>query len=280
MTRPNWRNEEEYAFTDTLTRDGWAWQFLSRSDDYIKYWNSKVESYLANEEKMALHEKLTKNIFPVRPPARLDAHPQYFPISSECSEKEKESLDADRKVTYELCYIPCPGAGQKWGFYFDELYNPYIIEPLSHTDEIYIEYFTDPVRTTHGKLPIFFDSLPWPTTDGDPREGFETFKITIDYRKSIPQQFKKLNEYCERRKLAFERASSNNTEEGEINFKPRSWKKYLRVLDGKADGKKYGEIEVFVHDVNARDAYRQAQDLIKRYRKILLPTPHNIATTS
>ena len=276
MSRPNWRNEEEYAFTETLTRDGWAWQFLSRNDDYIKDWNDLLETFLEDEENKALYERLTQNVFPVHPPSSLEAHPQYLPTMAECTEKEKKVLGTEYKVTYDLCYISCTGAGEKWGFYFNELYNPHKIEPLRHIDDIYIDYVTDPVRKSKQKLPIFFDSLPRPSTDVDPREAFETLKITIDYRKRIPQQFKEYLEYCERRQLSFERSIGKNAKESEINYKPKSWKIYLRILDGIADGKSSKEIEQFVHDVDVTERRKQAKYLVRRYRDILLPTPHKI----
>jgi hypothetical protein len=32
--KPNWRNEEDYAFTENLTAAGWAWEFLRRNPEY------------------------------------------------------------------------------------------------------------------------------------------------------------------------------------------------------------------------------------------------------
>ena len=36
MSRPNWRIDEDYSFTETLTLEGWAWEFLRRNPGYRK----------------------------------------------------------------------------------------------------------------------------------------------------------------------------------------------------------------------------------------------------
>jgi transcriptional regulator len=33
--RPNWRDASSYDYTRDLTREGWAWEFLRRNQDYV-----------------------------------------------------------------------------------------------------------------------------------------------------------------------------------------------------------------------------------------------------
>lgn len=42
---PDWKNEEDYAYTDTNTIERWAWEFLRRNPDYRKEWEQELEKF-------------------------------------------------------------------------------------------------------------------------------------------------------------------------------------------------------------------------------------------
>ena len=44
----NWRNSEDYEYSQHLTSDLWAWQFLRRNPEYQEDWKQAVKKY---EEK-------------------------------------------------------------------------------------------------------------------------------------------------------------------------------------------------------------------------------------
>jgi hypothetical protein len=43
---PDWRNPEDYGFTDSLTLDQWAWQFLRRNPKYVEDWREILLTFL------------------------------------------------------------------------------------------------------------------------------------------------------------------------------------------------------------------------------------------
>jgi len=51
MAKPDWRKEEDYAYTEDLTGEGWAWEFLRRSPTYRKAYQEfqKAQSRLIEE---------------------------------------------------------------------------------------------------------------------------------------------------------------------------------------------------------------------------------------
>ena len=40
MKNPDWRKDEDYAYTKKLGNAGWAWEFLRRNDEYKKSWEA------------------------------------------------------------------------------------------------------------------------------------------------------------------------------------------------------------------------------------------------
>lgn len=47
---PDWRKDEDYAFTENLSAEGWAWEFLRRNHKYKLDYES-VKTLVANEQK-------------------------------------------------------------------------------------------------------------------------------------------------------------------------------------------------------------------------------------
>jgi len=47
---PDWRKDGDYAFTENLSPEGWAWEFLRRNPEYNSNYES-VKTLVANEEK-------------------------------------------------------------------------------------------------------------------------------------------------------------------------------------------------------------------------------------
>lgn len=42
----DWRQTEDYAYTEGLTRRDWAWEFLRRNDTYREAWHEARKSVL------------------------------------------------------------------------------------------------------------------------------------------------------------------------------------------------------------------------------------------
>jgi len=54
----DWKRTEDYAFTETLGDQGWAWQFLRRNKDYQKDWTAELKIYMARVEQEGWSDKL------------------------------------------------------------------------------------------------------------------------------------------------------------------------------------------------------------------------------
>ncbi len=39
--RPDWRDASSYAYTQALSSEGWAWEFLRRNPDYRAAWSQR-----------------------------------------------------------------------------------------------------------------------------------------------------------------------------------------------------------------------------------------------
>ncbi|HEV2549416.1 MAG TPA: DUF6499 domain-containing protein [Stellaceae bacterium] len=41
--RPDWRDASSYAYTQELSPEGWAWEFLRRNSDYRAAWSRHLQ---------------------------------------------------------------------------------------------------------------------------------------------------------------------------------------------------------------------------------------------
>tara|TARA_B100000315_G_scaffold247817_1_gene277047 strand:- start:722 stop:1528 length:807 start_codon:yes stop_codon:yes gene_type:complete len=57
MTKTDWRKKEDYAYTDDLDKQGWAWEFLRRNPEYRK----DYESLQSGEFKEVTYEPKKKS---------------------------------------------------------------------------------------------------------------------------------------------------------------------------------------------------------------------------
>lgn len=51
MGWPNWTSEKDYDFTENLSREGWAWEFLRRNEEYRASWERYLEQASECEKK-------------------------------------------------------------------------------------------------------------------------------------------------------------------------------------------------------------------------------------
>ncbi|WJW75169.1 DUF6499 domain-containing protein [Thiohalobacter sp. IOR34] len=99
---PDWRDADDYRFTDGLTRDQWGWEFLRRNPDYQREWARFDALWRALEADYG------------RAPNR-DFHawkrdPRAYVVVAEDEAGDGCRIDQDRVL------IEC-ALGARWGFY-------------------------------------------------------------------------------------------------------------------------------------------------------------------
>ena len=52
--QPDWRNRSHYDYTASLSRQGWAWEFLRRNPDYRQDFDRMMREHPNNERDAAL----------------------------------------------------------------------------------------------------------------------------------------------------------------------------------------------------------------------------------
>ena len=62
----NWRNTGDYEFTNSLSDEGWAWEFLRRNENYIKDWKKWLRWHVL--AKKASKDDINKSKFRVNKP--------------------------------------------------------------------------------------------------------------------------------------------------------------------------------------------------------------------
>jgi hypothetical protein len=101
----NWQEPEEYRFTEILSREQWAWEFLRRNPDYRLEWRKFSDTWQALE---ADYGKAPNRDFQRW---KLDSRAYVLEGADEgCTDSESCKVDGN-KILIE-CHL-----GARWGFY-------------------------------------------------------------------------------------------------------------------------------------------------------------------
>jgi hypothetical protein len=101
----NWQSPDDYQFTNTLSREQWAWEFLRRNPDYRREWKTFWETWQALE---ADYGKAPNRDF-----QRWKLDPRAYVLEGE----DEDCVGSDScKVDGNKILIECH-LGARWGFY-------------------------------------------------------------------------------------------------------------------------------------------------------------------
>ena len=98
---PDWRNQQDYAFTRSLTADQWAWEFLRRNPSYREAWDGFIFTWRALEARYG------------RPGAR---DVQAWKRDPRASVPAEQCRGSDCRMEGDRVLIEC-ALGAQWGFY-------------------------------------------------------------------------------------------------------------------------------------------------------------------
>ncbi len=157
----SWQDPDDYTFTEELSREHWAWEFLRRNPEYCRDWNDFRATWQVLEADYGSP--------PNRDFQRWKQDPRAYVTDEACREIDREEVGVGCAGGQGKILIEC-WIGAKWGFYKFPL-SPDRSMPKVPDELLWREVDTDPVKVTdkdqeylagiNGKIALGFDlSLP------------------------------------------------------------------------------------------------------------------------
>lgn len=194
----DWKHSTDYTFTETLSPEEWAWQFLRRNPDYQTDWQWFHATWSVLEDEYG------------RPPAR-DFHrwqkdPRAFRKAVTSDQEDGESLLIE-------CWM-----GQKWGFYKFPI-DPAVERPQLGTELLWRDIAVSPKVIEAGDA----DWL-----------GANMAKVAYGFELSQPlaPQFEQAQRFL--RLLQRQRCKQGSLSMETLQTRQHEWRRYLRYLDAEA----------------------------------------------
>lgn len=276
-TKLDWRNAQDYEFTNQLTRDGWAWEFLRRNPEYVKEWDNALVKYQID------HGKYRDDLLPKITALLENGEGSVNLIPGYSKEVNADNL-LDKERRFLLYYanqllkkevpsdISYKGARSKWGFCLDHLINPETDNPKTDPDIPLFKSF----RYIYSRNNI--NRLP------DLKE--EEVVIVFDLSKRISPQL----DYF---KALLKEEQDDLKDSGKIKIRSGTnpldtWTNHLRILDAKKENAANKEIAKIIFpkhentvgfdyagNTKVKDSYNAAlKNVNGDYRKLFLTNPN------
>lgn len=226
MDTPDWKNESDYDYTNHLTLEGWAWEFLRRKKDYIKAY----KAYRSGAKSLKDKHGDTWNKVIV----------DYTPYKN-----ENESLDQWGVRCLAKCLSPKTLTlrekyGLAWGL--RKIHNPkhqYCPNKIQ-----FIKDNAPRLIETHDEYERFIQIEGY--EDEESSDYFETISknqslFLFDLTQPIPDQIKKATEILNNKQSALKEDTGVDIEKRK---RPEKWTAYLRVLDAYNENPNASKIEL------------------------------------
>ena len=242
---PDWQNPDAYRFTESLSREQWAWEFLRRNPEYQKEWQCFWAIWQALEAEYGAP--------PHRDFQRWKLDPRAYVIGTdagECFASDSCKVDGD-KVLIE-CWL-----GAKWGFYKFPL-DPATDRPVIGEQLAWREVSQGVIRVDAGSS----DYL-----------GREAGKLALGFDLALP-----LRDQLERAKTYLIASQRRLQQEGEVQPKCITGMRVyltlcLRLLDAHASGADEQDIAQRLGVENLAQFSAEAQALCAGGYRHLLSLP-------
>lgn len=195
---PTW--PEDYAYTKSLGREGWAWEFVRRNPEYRKDWEEALDRFQQADDN--------------------ENRVQLWYLSYQYGQRgagDKTLYNPDDRW-FGLIFIDCM---EKWGFY-----------PLRNPDlsDVWLLFFGINKRPfSAGSLHLFHDLFPTLRDAPHLKDDTSMMLGAIDLTQEVAPQVKKL-------KAAALRAQKHFQEQGRFRVnrpkrQVKKWPFYLYLLD-------------------------------------------------
>ncbi len=248
MHLPDWREPQDYAYTDALTAEQWAWEFLRRNAAYQADWRWFWATWQSLEARYGKPPERDFQRWKKDP----DAYKQVDDDSGECR------VDQD-KVLIE-CWM-----GAKWGFYKFPLdpatQQPRIGEDLS---------WREPDESAQ-----WVEDADSPYLDGQARHVALGFDLDLPLRR----QLELAKRFLQVRRARLRRQGRLTLRV--VSTQRHRWCFMLRLLDGLQAGEDLAvvyrvlrqQVEGLDADTSASEWRREAEDLVNGGYRDLLRIP-------
>ncbi len=224
----DWRDGEDYAFSADFTGGQWAWQFLRRNPAYQAEWRAFIAIWRALERDYGRA--------PNRDFCQWKNDPRAWVPASKCSE-------GDCRIDQERVLIEC-ALGARWGFH---------------------KFPPDPAirdAVGAGKLNWRENAIEMQWVDGEhPLSIDDAAHVALAFDLGLP-----LKAQIEQAKRLLQLEQRGRVRKGRIAA-PRAaahaddWRRYLRLLDGRADGASLEEMKAHWPDVDVAGGLVEADRL-------------------
>ena len=225
----DWKNAADYAFTDQLSAEGWAWEFLRRNPDYRQAYEDVSAILSEYEDKFGSDRKSwprEESAFVFSPP-REDGES----IKAWRARCVLGSGEPPRIIPVDQWY------GQEWGLR-GRIADPSLpwaagvkfVPPSEYARLIVkvddLEGLIDEVETTDGDgLNVFIDHVG---------------VVVFDMRYSLPKQLTLARQHLKQRQKELVAAGNLHIESTKLHL--TKWTRYLRAIDARAAGASHNEI--------------------------------------
>lgn len=245
MPRPNWQIKEDYSFTETLTPEGWAWEFLRRNPDYRQDYQEVNESLLNIEQEHGQLDRLSTNQLAEIPGACI-----FQPERDEQETLAEWNRRCIREGIQPKIYSVSVWRARQWGI------NGRMLDP--NTEETLAPKFI--IIPRHPRL-VFYDECPdYFAVNSEGHEPnyplvLAAFDLTLDLKKQTDEIRSSLSSIKkELKKIDKSMFPSYSHQTGR-------WLNYLRILDADSENVRAAEIgEVLFgyigNDITARKKKR------------------------
>jgi hypothetical protein len=261
MKKPDWKNPNDYAYTDILDEEGWAWEFLRRIKKYRKCWTEFQKQVSEYEKALGPEWASDRSTWQFDPPLLEGETASEWRVRCRETALDFEELPFEyhcAKQWWLAHRMPDP-----------ETYFPAQPEPVQFLKPLeYPRFLGDEIEFRHH---TFQDEvLPY-------REVSREFAIVaFDLTRSIDRQINEAKPrlIAEAKRLGSQKRSRRGFE---------AWPKYLRVLDAVTAKASYKEIGLTLGLADndcynqgrpasnkANQTIRAAKKVRKNYRAILL----------
>lgn len=260
MKKPDWKNEADYAFTESLSQEGWAWEFLRRNEDYRKSWIAFQKQ--AAEYELTLGYDWAKD----RSTWRFDP-----PLLE--NEKVSDWYIRCRETILDFEELPFESyCAKQWGI-LRRMPDPDIPFPEQPESVRFLKPLEYPRLISDE---IEFQSHAFQDEEMPYREVSRNISIiAFDLTRSIDRQL-------EEAKLKLLIQAKHLDKQQRDRRDPKAWPRYLRVLDAKATTSlsqigKFFDLspgESFQQNPEAQTASRlldRARRWTRDYKAILIP---------
>ena len=237
----DWRNPDDYGFTNDLSPEQWAWEFLRRNPQYGKEWREFFATWKALEASYGKPGQ--------RDIAAWKQDPRAWVPAAECAE-------SDCRVDGEKVLIEC-ALGARWGFYkFPP--DPADEDPVGGGRLNWRDFTLEPILVCNQEA----------HDDGEPGAVMLRFDLSLPLREQLASA-KRLLQIEQRNRI-----QAGIIKAPRIVAHHEQLCRLLRLLDALHAGAVPGQIQAILYAESTETLSKDQRDAIllrdQQYRRLLL----------